>query len=88
MDIKQYRTKFYREKYQNDPVYRDKIKLYNRKRYKRLTINCLLCKKRWNIKQLENIHFQYDNINFQCPNCLPENKVIQIKLKRRKPNLK
>ena len=87
MDKKQYRTIFYRKKYQNDPIYREKIKLYNRKRYHRLTINCLLCKKRWNIKQLENFHFQYDKINFKCPNCISENKVHQIKLKRRPPKI-
>ena len=73
-------TKYYRERYQNDPSYRERIKLYNRKRYHRLTINCTKCHKRWNIQNLQDSHFKYDNQNFNCPNCLPENNMTQNKL--------
>ena len=82
MNRKQYRAKYYREKYHNDKDYKEYIKKYNKNRYHRLTINCINCNKRHNIKELENMHFEVNNMNFVCPNCLPENNVNQMKSNR------
>lgn len=79
--LKEYRTRFYREKYRSDKTYRDTKRQYNKQRYHRKTLTCIQCTKRWNYETL----FEPNINHFVCADCLPENQVAQIKSTRGRP---
>ena len=84
-DLKTYRREYYRRLYHTNQVYKEHKKLYNKALYIHKTIRCKDCFKRQRYEDLENINYEYDKENFLCPNCLPENKVEQIKTGRGRP---
>lgn len=84
-DMKTYRREYYRKLYHTNIEYKEKKKEYNKKFYTIKTIRCVECFRRNNLQSLKDMDFTYDEKNFICPNCLPENKVEQIKSKRGRP---
>jgi hypothetical protein len=83
--MNKYRCEYYRHKYQNNKAYRDTIRKYNKLKYNRVTINCIKCEKRWKIETLNSINYKFKENNFECPDCIPEHKIVQFKSKRGRP---
>lgn len=84
-DLKTYRREYYRRLYHTNPEYKEHKKSYNKALYEHKTIRCVECFKRQKYDDLKLMNYKYNEEHFLCPNCLPENKVEQIKTGRGRP---
>jgi late competence protein required for DNA uptake (superfamily II DNA/RNA helicase) len=72
MDNNYYQV-YWRNRYQTDPVYREKKKKYELNRFVKKTIKCKRCNTGKLISYMKEIGYEYDKDNFYCPECHPRN---------------
>ena len=79
------RAIYLKERYQNDSEYREWRKQYSKEYYKRKTVQCLDCKKRYKFQELEMSMYEYNIKDFHCHACTHPENVTYIKSSRGRP---
>jgi len=80
-----YARNYYRKLYHTNEEFRENKKSYNRQFNAKLTIRCLKCFRRNKLDELKAMHYEFDENEFVCPECLEINAVEQHKSKRGRP---